>query len=149
MSTANTQTQNSSTGSLIVERIAWGRLWLVGLFAITASVIVNAVIAIAAVSFLPIPASSTQIRVPIVYSVFTVIGALGAVLVFALVARFSRRPIRLYRIITTVVLLLTFIPDLALFSFLHGTVPVAVLLLMHVATYLICVGMLTTMTRAK
>jgi hypothetical protein len=149
LATTNTQTQNSSTGSLIVERIAWGRLWLVGLFAIIASVVVNAVIAIAAVSFLPIPASSMQIRIPMVYGVFTVIGALGAVLVFALVARFSRRPIRLFRIIATVVLVLTFVPDLALFSFLGGAVPVAILLLMHVATYLICVGMLTTMTRAR
>ena len=144
MSTTNSQTQNSSTGSLTVERIAWQRLWLVGLFAIIASVIVNAVIAIAAISLLLIPASSTQ-RV----SVFTVIGALGAVLVFALVARFSRRPIRLFRIIATVVLVLTFIPDLALFSFLGGAASVTVLLLMHVATYLICVGMLTTMTRAR
>jgi hypothetical protein len=144
LSTTNSQTQNSSTGSLTVERIAWQRLWLVGLFAIIASVIVNAVIAIAAISLLLIPASSTQ-RV----SVFTVIGALGAVLVFALVARFSRRPIRLFRIIATVVLVLTFIPDLALFSFLGGAASVTVLLLMHVATYLICVGMLTTMTRAR
>ena len=144
MSTTNPQTQNSLTGSLTVERIAWRRLWLVGLFAIIASVIVNAVIAIAAISLLLIPASSTP-RV----SVFTVIGALGAVLVFALVARFSRRPIRLFRIIATVVLVLTFIPDLALFSFLGGAASVTVLLLTHVATCLICVGMLTTMTRAR
>jgi hypothetical protein len=84
-----------------------------------------------------------------VYSVFTVIGALGAVLAFALVARFSRRPLRLYRILATVVLVLSFLVDLMLFSFLGGAVPVAVLLLMHVATYLVCVGMLTTMTRAR
>ncbi|HLZ63044.1 MAG TPA: DUF6069 family protein [Ktedonosporobacter sp.] len=144
MLTTNSQTQNSSTGSLTGERIAWQRLWLVGLFAIIASVIVTAVIAIAARSLLLIHASTTQ-RV----GVFTVIGALGAVLVFALVARFSRRPIRLFRIIATVVLVLTFIPDLALFSFLGGAASVTVLLLMHVATYLICVGMLTTMTRAR
>jgi hypothetical protein len=145
----NTQTQDSSAGSLTIERIAWGRLWLVGLFAIIAAVVVNAVIATAAVSFLPIPASSMQIRVPMVYSVFTVIGSLGAVLVFALVARFSRRPIRLYRIIATVALVLSFIPDLALSSFLGGAVTVAVLLFMHIATYLVCVGMLTNMTRAR
>jgi hypothetical protein len=90
-----------------------------------------------------------QLREPMVYIVFTVIGALGAVLVFALVARFSRRPIRLYRIIATVMLVLSPIPDLLLFSFLGGAVPVAVLLLMHVATYLVCVGMLTTMTQAR
>ena len=144
MSTTNSQNQNSSTGSLTVERIAWQRLWLVGLFAIIASVIVDTVIVSAAISLLLISASFTQ-RV----SVFTGIGSLGAVLVFALVARFSRRPIRLFRIIATVVLVLTFIPDLALFSFLGGAASVTVLLLMHVATYLICVGMLTTMTRAR
>ena len=141
-------TQNSSATSLPTERVAWGRLWLIGLFAILTSVIVNVMLATLAVSLLSVP-PAMQLQLP-VYSTFTVVGALGAVLVFALVNRLSRRPIQLYRIIATIVLLISFVPDLLLLS-VPGThlSDTAVLIVMHLATYLVTVGMLTTLTWAK
>jgi alcohol dehydrogenase len=79
-----------------------------------------------------------------------VLSSLGAVLVFALVNRLSRRPIQHYRIIATIVLLISFVPDLLLLS-VSGTnrSDIAALMMMHIATYLVTVGMLTTLTRAK
>lgn len=141
-------TQNSSTTSLPVEHAAWGRLWLIGLFAILASDLVNVILATLAVSLLSVP-PAPQLQLP-AYSTFTAVGALGAVLVFALVNRLSRRPIQLYRIIATIVLFISFVPDLLLLS-APGTSPsdIAVLMVMHIATYLVTVGMLTTLTRAK
>src|SRR6478752_5089956 len=112
MSTVNTQ--NSSTASLSGERAAWGRLWLMGLLAIIVAEIVNVILATGAVSLLSVP-HTMQLQLPI-YSSFTVIGSLGAVLVFALVNRLSSRPIQLYRIIATIVLVISFIPDFLLLS---------------------------------
>ena len=67
---------------------------------------------------------------------FTVVGVLGAVIVFALVARFARRPVRLFRRIALVVLLLSLVPDLSLLTsspYADTTVQsVLVLMLMHV-----------------
>jgi hypothetical protein len=90
-----------------------------------------------------------QLQAP-VYIPFTVFGALGAVLVFALIGRLSRRPVRLYRIIASVVLVVSFVPDFLLLSAPHASgIAVGALIVMHIATYLITVGMLTTMSRAK
>jgi MFS family permease len=142
------KTQNSSATSLPIERATWGRLWLIGLLAILASEIVNVMLATLAVSLLSVP-PSMQLQLP-VYSVFTIVGVLGAVLVFALINRLSRRPIQLYRIIATIVLLISFVPDFLLLSAPGAHVSdVAVLIVMHIATFLVTVGMLTTLTRAK
>ena len=146
MSTTNTQ-QNVSSASLLKERPVWGRLWLLGLLAIVGSVIVNAIIHTIAMAVLPISSQFFQLQGPI-YVVFTVVATIAAVLVFALVSRLSRRPIRLYRIIATIVLVLSLIPDLGLLSSTGGSwYAVGTLMSMHIAAYLVCVGVLTTMTR--
>jgi hypothetical protein len=145
MSAAETQSSSSLSG----ERIAWGRLWLMGLFAIVAAVVVNVLVDVLALSLLPIPAMFMALRSPI-YIIYTVIGAVGAVLVFALIARFSRRPIRLFHIVALIVLVISFGPDLWLLTmpFASG-VGVGVLIAMHITTYAVMVGVLTTTTRAK
>ena len=82
---------------------------------------------------------------------FTVMGVLGAVIVFAIVGRFSRRPIRLFRTIALIVLVLTFLPDIGLLmtGAMPGTTPVAVgtLATMHVVAWAITVWTLTTLAR--
>ena len=85
------------------------------------------------------------------YVFFTVIGVLGAVTTFALVARFARRPIRTYLTVATIALALSFIPDLMLMAdpSLPGTsVPaILALMVMHIVTFAISVGLLTSLTR--
>lgn len=82
---------------------------------------------------------------------FTIIGGLGAVIVFALLGRFARRPITLFQRIAIGVLVVSLIPDLLL---LNGGMPgasvgaVAALMLMHVVAWAIIVRVLTTMARA-
>jgi len=90
---------------------------------------------------------------------FTSLSVIGAVLTFAAIYRWSRHPIRLFHLIALGVLLLSFLPDVALrFHFVPGflasffeedtTIPaVATLALMHVTTYLITVGLLTRLMR--
>lgn len=75
-----------------------------------------------------------------------------AVLVFAGFVRFTSNPIRKFKITAAIVLLLSFLPDLALGrSHLFGaTWPyVYALMSMHVAAWAVCVPMLTRLTVAN
>ncbi len=87
---------------------------------------------------------------PIVLTAFLVI---GAVFVFALVARFSKRPLRNYFMISVVVLILSFIPDAA--EPIYALVPGAnwpnafVLMFMHLVAWAITVTLLFRLTAVK
>jgi hypothetical protein len=82
-------------------------------------------------------------------AIFTFVLVTGAVGVFALVARFARDPFRTYQIIAFAFLLISFLPDLA---FARSPMPGAnwpnaiALMLMHVAAWLISVGILTKLS---
>ena len=133
------------------KRISFGRLLWVGPLAVLASVIANVLVSLTAVALVGISPEFEPLHLRPVIG-FTVAGVLGAVIVFALVARFSRRPVRLFRRIALVVLLLSFVPDLSLLLYASpyaGTTvqSVIVLMLMHVVAWLISVGLLTTLTR--
>lgn len=78
-------------------------------------------------------------------SLFTALGALGATLVYGALTRFSDTPDRTFTIVAAVVLVLSFLPDVALLEFDdEATVPaVIVLMIMHVVAASICVAVLT------
>jgi len=83
-------------------------------------------------------------------------GVLGAVLVFAILRRFARRPVRIFRVVAVIVLVLSFVPDLWLLAardrlpFPGATLQsVATLMFMHVVAAAIAVGMLTTTGRRQ
>jgi hypothetical protein len=83
---------------------------------------------------------------PIVDTAFLVT---WAVLIFGVFVRFTSNPIRKFKIIAAVVLLLSFLPDLALARshWLGATWPyVFALMSMHVAAWAVCVLMLTKLT---
>jgi hypothetical protein len=131
-------------------RISLKRLLWVGPLAIIAAIIVNQILRLLAVSLLNISSEFPPLQVgPPIF--FTLIGVLGAAIVFAIIARFSRRPIRLFRTIALVVLLISFVPDILLLTSnaMPGTSPVAVgsLAIMHLVTWAITVWMLTTLAR--
>ena len=138
-------TQNSSSTPSSVKRMAWSRLLLVALIAIVGSVIVNVLIRIIALALLPIPAGFIQLQIPALIIAFTIFGTVGATIVFALINRFARNPTRLFRIVASVVLVLTLIPDLLLLSSpTANLVSVIALITMHIVTCLICIGAFTT-----
>ncbi len=82
---------------------------------------------------------------------FTIVGLVGAVVVFGLILRFARRPARLFRGVALVVLVISLVPDaLMLFSGSMPGVTVAgavTLMLKHVASWAVAVGVLTTLVR--
>ena len=140
---------STSTLTNQTERVATGRLLRVGALAIGASVVANLLIRIIGVNVLGIG----QDFIPLSWGppiAFTIIGVLGAIIVFAITARFSKRPLRLFRIIGLVVLVLSLLPDIGLLSAnaMPGTSlgSVLTLMLMHVAAGAITIWLLTTRT---
>ena len=76
-------------------------------------------------------------------AVSSLVGAIGAAIVFAIIDLFARRPVRLFRIVAAVVLVLSFAMPLTI-----PGAPVAMILsleVMHVVAWAVIVGFLTTM----
>jgi len=132
------------------EHVAFSRLLWVGPLAIVAAIAAIVVIRLIAVAALQ-PDPRFGPLTPSVPITFTFIGVLGAVIVFAIVGRFARRPIRLFRRIALAVLLISFVPDILLLVI--GAMPgttlpnVLTLVLMHVVAWAITVRLLTTLAR--
>jgi hypothetical protein len=121
------------------------RLWRVGFLTVLAAVIANILIALVARTLFPVASTFTPLQLgPVI--VFTVIGVMGAVIVFALVVRWAKHPVHLFHRIAWAVLLVSLLPDLLLpfVRLFPGTtlLEVGALILMHVATGLICLGVL-------
>jgi hypothetical protein len=87
-----------------------------------------------------------QLMTPII---FTAIGVLGGVIVFAILSRTVRQPVHVFRIVALVVLLVSLTPDVLLFladsRMIPGlTVPgVIALMVMHVVAWAITIRLLS------
>ncbi len=134
------------------ERVAFSRLLWVGPLTILAAIVANIIIQQIAVAVLqPDPAF-----IPLTFAApiaFTLIGVLGAVIVYAVIGRVSRQPVQLFRRVALVTLVVSFIPDILMLitGFNPGTTAanVAVLMLMHVVAWAIAVGMLTRLAATE
>ena len=100
---------------LAMQQTSPGNLWWVGLQTIVGAVIATLVVRAAAMAVLDIPAAFPPLAAsgPTVF--LTVVGVLGGVGVFAAVCRWASQPIRLFRIIVAVALLV-FVPDILLLT---------------------------------
>jgi len=132
-----------SSPKVQVRRLLW-----VGPLTILASILGVLIVRVVAVAILqpdPTPISLGWV----VPAISTFVFVTGAVLVFALVSRSAANPIRTYQIIAFVVLLLSFLPDIAYpQSHMRGANwPNAVaLMVMHVVAWGICVSMLSKLS---
>ncbi len=134
------------------DRIAYGKLPWVALLAALAAAVANALVYFAAsgLGFIPqsilVPTPSGEHPLTVApVAVSSVVGAIGAAIVFAIIGLFARRPVRLFRIVATVVLVLSFAMPLTI-----PGAPVAMILsleVMHVVAWAVIVGLLTTMAR--
>ncbi len=134
------------------ERVAFWRVLWAGPLAAVAAAVANAVVYFVASALGAMPQdvivedSGPVTLEPVIFA--SVIGAVGAVVVFAIVALLVRqRPIRVFNVVATVALVLSF--------YTPFTIPgapaamVATLLLMHVVAAVVIVGVLTTLARAR
>jgi hypothetical protein len=130
------------------ERIDLGRLWwaslLAGLGAVVANVLVYFIVSAAGAipNSVLIPGMNQPITVVLVIMNSFIPAILAAVLL-ALLNRFTRRPVRLFRIIAAVLLLISFVNPFTI----PGAPPTMILALalMHIVAAAIIVGVLTTL----
>lgn len=131
--------------------VALARLLWAGPLAAVAAIAANAVVYFVAYGFGAMPrdvvieGSGPVTLAPVVFA--TLIGAVGAVVVFAVIALLVRRPIRPFLIVASVALVLSFATPLTI-----AGAPLSMILaleLMHVVAAIVIVGILTTSARAK
>ncbi len=132
------------------ERVAPGRLWWAGPLAILASVGANVATRYIAGMFLAIPPEFEPLHYRDII-LLTAGGVTGAVLTFAAVSRLARRPLQLFRRVSVVALVLSFVPDIGLMvsQAMPGTtgMTVSLLMLLHVVAAVVSVGILTRLAR--
>lgn len=114
-----------------------------GLLAVVLSVVANAVVLTIARTLRIAPGFEPFEWASVVS--LTAVGAVGAVVVYWLLSRWSATPDRTFTVVAGVVLLVSFVPDLFLLSGdENATIPgVVVLMVMHVVVAAVCVGLLT------
>ena len=140
---------STSTGQNSKKRLAISKLVWVGPLTIVVAVMAMLLVRTLAVAFFGIPDGFTYLRAPLVIS-STIIFLLLALLAFVLVGRFARRPVRFYRILALVALVISFLnPILAL----AGLFPAPgmnlhifwTMIVMHCVAATIAVSLLTTL----
>jgi hypothetical protein len=141
---------STSIRSTPQERVATRKLVWVGPLMIVMAVLVNLVVRTLAVSFFGVSSSFLYSQIPVV-CITTVVFLLLALLAFVLVGRISRHPVRIFRIVAGVALLVSFLNPLLL---LAGWWLPAVgmnlcifwtMIVMHIVSALIAVSLLTTL----
>ena len=133
---------------MTVSSIQLKKLWWAGPLTVLAAIVGVLIVRAIAMSILPAPYAPglAMLMLPVI---LTLILCTGAVLVFALVGRFAKNPIRTYLIISSIFLVISFLPDIAAVSapFPGAGWPYSVtLMIMHVVAGFITVFMLIKLT---
>lgn len=139
--------------TLLREQVALRKLIWVGPLTIVSTVIVNLIIRSIAVSSFGVPETFQYVEAPYVIG-STIVFVLVALLVFVLVNRFAQRPIQFYRLLAFVVLCISFLsPVMALVGLFPApgmTLSIFwTMIVMHIVSAIIVVGLLTTLTREQ
>jgi hypothetical protein len=133
---------------MTVSSIQLKKLWWAGPLTVLTAIVGVLIVRAIAMSILPAPYAPglAMLMLPVI---LTLILCTGAVLVFALVGRFAKNPIRTYLIISSIFLVISFLPDIAAVSapFPGAGWPYSVtLMIMHVVAGFITVFMLIKLT---
>ncbi len=136
---------SATSSSTATRDVNWGQFALVGLGTIVAAVLANVLVYYiggAVVDYDPqfLPLASVGGAV-----IFTVFPAIIAVVIYAILLRFTLNPARIFTIIAVVALIISLIPDLTYIPTVPGvtTAQTAMLLLMHFVAAAVIVGILT------
>jgi hypothetical protein len=141
-----------SSSALEASRaVNWGRFALVGLGTVIAAVLANVVVYYIGAAVVGYDAQFLPLATVGGTLFFTIIPAIVAVILYALLLRFTRNPARIFTIIAAVVLVVSLIPDFTYIPTVPGVTvgQTAILVLMHIVAAVVIVGMLTTLTRPR
>ena len=140
-----------SNGPTESRSVNWGQYALVGLATVIAAVVANVLvyfIGSAVVGYDPQFIVLANVSATIL---FTVVPAIVAVLLYAVLLRYTADPARTFTIIATVVLVISLIPDFTYIPSVPGatTGQTATLMVMHIVAAAVIVWTLTTFTRPQ
>ncbi len=129
--------------------VGWGRFAPIGLGTVAAAVVANVLVYYlgrATVGYDPQFVILASVAATVF---FTAIPAIVATLLYAVLLRFARRPVRTFAIIAAVIFVVTTIPD---FTYIPGapgatTGQTAILVIMHIVAAAVIVGLLTGLAR--
>lgn len=131
-------------------------MWLTGLWTIIGSVVATLAVRAAALAVLDIPSDFAPLMTPAPTIFLTVVGVTLGGAVFAEMRHRASQPIRLFRVVAGVGLVLSFLPDVWLLTdAAGGTFPgatmsgVGTLMVQHVAAAAVVVWMLTIRGAAR
>ncbi|HEU5101110.1 MAG TPA: DUF6069 family protein [Roseiflexaceae bacterium] len=137
----------STSTAVSTERVSLGRLWWASLLAGLGAAVVNVVVyyIVSAAGAIPqtvlIPGMNLPVTVfPVILN--SIVPAILAGIVLALLNRFTRRPVRIFRIVAAILLVLSFANPLTI-----PGAPLSMILaldFMHIVAAAIIVGVLTT-----
>jgi hypothetical protein len=151
MSSIALSSSPSSPESVASRAVSRGRFALVGLGTVVAAVLANLLVYLLGSVVVGYNPQFVVLANPSGTILFTVVPAIVAVLLYAVLMRFSRDPARIFANIAAVVLILSLIPDLTYIPSVPGasTGQTAILMLMHIVAAVVIVSMLTTLTRSQ
>ncbi len=131
--------------------IKWGRYARVGLGTIAAAVLANVVVYYLAGLFVAYDPQFPPLANVSGAVIFTVVPAIGATLLYAILLRFARRPAFIFAIIAAATFVATLIPDFTSAPALPGATggQIAVLVLMHAVAATVITGSLTRLSGGR
>lgn len=128
--------------------VDWRRYLFVALGTIGAAVLANALVYALGSAITPFDPAFIILKDVSATILFTIVPAIVAVLLYALLLRFTANPERIFTIIAVVALIASLIPDITYLPTVPGasTGQIGLLMLMHVVAAVVIVGMLITLT---
>jgi len=137
----------TSTDTARNRRVFWGRLVPAGALALVLAAAANAVLYLVTSSLGAMPQDvdangQGPITLPMVVAM-SAVGAVVGTLVYAVVGRFARRPVRVFRLVSALALVLSFVGPFTIPG--APAAMVGALLLMHTIAAVTVVGLLTTL----
>jgi tryptophan-rich sensory protein len=129
----------------------WGRYALLSVATVVASVLANVVVFYIGAIVVGYNSGFIILTNPTGVIIFTVVPAIFATLLYAPLLRFTRHADRIFYAISTVVFIVTLIPDFTYIPTVPGATngQTAILILMHVVAAAVIVGMLTKLSRPQ
>lgn len=142
---------SSSSAPVASPAVSRGRFALIGLGTVVAAVIANLLVYALGSVVVGYDPGFVVLANPSGTILFTVVPAIVAVLLYAVLMRFSADPARVFTNIAVVVLIVSLIPDLTYIPSVPGATSgqTATLMLMHVVAAGVIVWMLTALTRPR
>jgi hypothetical protein len=131
--------------------IDWGRYALVGIATVIAAVAANLVVYFIGGAIVDYDPAFVVLATSGGTIIFTVVPAIVAVIVYAILLRTTSNPERTFTILAVIVLVLSWIPDLTYIPTVPGSSPpqTAVLMVMHAVAAVVIVTMLTNLVRPR